>query len=140
MKRINLQRFLWELKILEQVYGQAEVEWPHDYSWVRINNFVLPANYNMRVTDCIVLIPDQYGYGTKLENFYLNKNVRYKKAGEWAEIPHTFSSNMHNGPSYFKDGWRWLCIIPDKDDEDGICSFLKQIYLFLKYPDNNSIL
>jgi len=139
MNNVNVKRLDFEIHQAERVYGRRYVDWAKDYSWIMIKNFKLPKTYNQRYTNCLVIIPSGYGYGTKLEEFYLNKGLKVKKAGKYTGLPHYYEANVHKGNSYFDKNWQWLCILPEWSEGDNLLTFLKQVELFLKYPFTNSL-
>jgi len=134
MMERNAQRVLFEIDLCRSRYGDECVWWPEDLSWVMVNDFPIPPGYNRPSTNCLVVIPEGYGYGVGLEEFYVDAGLRYSKDGKWVEIPHVFDDPSHFGNKYAGKGWRWLCIHPSWTPDDNILTFLAQVYIFLDNP------
>lgn len=139
MVEIKRETVLADINLAERIYGVNNVFWEKGLSWIMINNFKLPPKYNQTSTNCLVIIPPGYGYGTQLSEFYLNKSLKIRKGNDWKDLPHYYTKNMHTGNSYLEKGWQWLCILPDWSSGDNLISFLKQVELFLKYPFANNL-
>jgi len=130
----NLVQIKMDIKLAENVFGKENVFWDNDFNWIMIKNFKLPEIFNQRYTNCLIILPPGYGYGTKLEEFYLNKDLKVKKNTSYSSLPHYYRDNIKKGHSYLSKNWQWLCIHPHWEKGDSLLSFLKQIEIFLKWP------
>jgi hypothetical protein len=140
MKQINVRQFETDIILAQRIFGRANVQWSPRYDWIKINNYRLPPIYNQRTTNCLIMMPNGYGYGSPLEEFYLNKGLQVRNGRRWTDLPHYFSSNIHKGISYESKNWHWLCIKSLQWSRgDNLLTFLKQVELFLKEPFEDSL-
>lgn len=139
MNNLNMNLIKFEIELLKSHYGANNVYWSSDLTWIMIKGFKLPSIYNKPFTNCLIIIPSGYGYGRKLEEFYLDQGLRVKQNGSYVSLPHYFEDNVHKGTSLADKNWHWLCIKPDSEQNDGIMMFLKQVYLFLEFPFETSM-
>ncbi len=123
-----------DIALAEPALGSDNVVWAPNYEWIMIKGFPLPTYYNRRSTNCLIPIPDGYGEGAGLGEFYVNPALRIDRDGRWQKIPHVFDDPGSSFNKYSKKGWRWLCIHPEWQAGDNILTFLKQIEFFLKDP------
>jgi len=132
----NIDAIKFEISMLEGVFGKNNVFWPENYEFVIIKNLPLPNGYNFPNTNCLIEIPEGYGFGhQRLEDFYVRKGLLYKGKS----LPHYFNTNVHKKKSFEADGWYWLCIKPDTKSPNNFLMFIKQVELFLKYPFNERL-
>ena len=123
-----------DIQLSEEVFGSGNIWWANDWSWIKIDGFNLPPNLNKKKTNCLVIIPDGYGYGCGLEEFYLDPGLRVRKKGKWVEIPHVFDDPSSSFNKFSQEGWRWFCIHPVWEEDDNLLTFLKRVELFLNDP------
>jgi Prokaryotic E2 family E len=139
MNSVNVKQINSDIFLAERIFGKNNVFWDKDLHWIMIKNYSLPKIYNQRFTNCLIIIPTGYGYGSKLEEFYLNKGIKVKQYGHYTDLPHYFEGNVHKGHSYIDKNWQWLCINPEWSKGDNLLTFLKQVELFLKFPFDETI-
>jgi hypothetical protein len=131
---INFEKDLL-LTYLEKRYRKPfRLDWEKNFKWIVIYNFPLPKSYNQKVTNILIVIPTGYGYGTKIEEFYVNKNLKVKQGRTYVDLPHYYNDNLHKGVSYSEKNWQWLCINPQKAKGDGLVTFFRQVEIFLEFP------
>ena len=140
MNNVNLKHVQQDIFNAEKIFGSDNVWWDKNFNWIMINNFKLPCSYNQEDTNFLVILSSGYGYGTKLEEFYLNKGLKIYQNGKWNNLPHYYHDNISKGHSYYDKNWQWLCIHPNWDKGDNLLTFLKQVELFLKYPFKESLI
>ena len=136
----NIRRIQAEIALLCQVLGEEAVTWSPDYSWVMIEGVKLPPNYNKKVTNVLILIPENYGYGEPLQDLFVDPNLKIIVDGKEKDIPHYFP-NRNSGVAkrfrkHYGKNWRYLCLKQERWDpkRDHLLGYLNQLYTFLSDP------
>ena len=126
-----------ELQLLTKVYGDDRVSWPLNQDWVMIRDFPLPAGWNVKTTDIVVILPDNYGYGEPLKHCFVDPRLRYLHGGQWKKIDHYFDSEGGHtpNPEFNKNGWRYLCLHMTEWKKDSwIQNYLDAVTTYLSDP------
>lgn len=126
-----------ELKLLTKVYGDDRVSWPLNQDWVMIRDFPLPAGWNVKTTDIVVILPDNYGYGEPLKHCFVDPALRYRHNSKWEKIPHYFDSPDGHSPKreFNKQGWRYLCLhMMEWKKDSWIQNYLDAVTTYLSDP------
>ena len=104
-------------------------------SMVMVPDLVLPkGKYNKYMTSCIIMIPDNYGYGVKLGEFYLESSLRFKSGNKIPRHYDTMKKINHLVKNEFAflgsiPEFSYFCIHPEGDLT--IDEFLEQVFFFL---------
>jgi len=133
----NIGRLNAEIKFLMAYYGQQQIWWPDNYSWIRIEKFKMPCNINSVSSEVLVIVPENYGYGEPYKDCFIKAGLRvwHPTQYHWVEIPHYFDKeNAVN--KYYDKNWRYMCIHQDgwNPAKDNIMTYLNQVYTFLCNP------
>ena len=133
----NIGRLNAEIKFLMAYYGQQQIWWPDNYSWIRIEKFKMPCNINSVSSEVLVIVPENYGYGEPYKDCFIKAGLRvwHPTQYHWVEIPHYFDKeNAVN--KYYDKNWRYMCIHQDgwNPETDNIMTYLNQVYTFLCNP------
>jgi len=138
-KRINA-----EIKLACQVYGVNHVLWAPDGSWIKISAFPLPPNLNMKITEIIIIFPEQYGYGAPLRDCFVNPDLKAwnPKTNQLVELPHYYQQYPYTKPpigskeEFVRKQWRYLCIHEKNwhPQKSNIVTFLQYVNFFLSDP------
>ncbi len=133
----EIRRLNAELQLLTKVYGDDRVSWPLNQDWVMIRDFPLPAGWNVKTTDIVVILPDNYGYGEPLKHCFVDPRLRYLHGGQWKKIDHYFDSEGGHtpNPEFNKNGWRYLCLHMTEWKKDSwIQNYLDAVTTYLSDP------
>lgn len=138
-KRINA-----EIKLACAIYGERNVLWASDGSWIMIIKFPLPPNMNKDFTNIIVIIPENYGYGSPLRDCFIDPELRAlnPRTKQWEEIPHYYQKYPYttipisSKEEFEKKGWRYLCIHEKNwhPKKSNIVTYLRSVEIFLSDP------
>ena len=138
----DAKRIRAEIKLLEAAYGRDSVVWSPDYSWIMVQDWRLPPEYNSDRVNIIILVPDQYGYGPSYRDFFVPKGLRRRRNGNWTSLPHYFDRFPYQSmlrselvSELQRQGWSYVCVHPVHwNSTDNITTFLTQVYTFLSAP------
>lgn len=135
----NISRLNAEIKLLCTRYGEENVTWARDYSWVKIDGVELPATLNKTHTNILILIPENYGYGEPIKDCFIDPEIKIRYRGEWREIPHYFPDNPFRNSKFkaqYGRNWRYMCLHQRGWDpkRDTILGYLNQLYTYLSDP------
>ena len=136
---IDADRIRAEIKLLEQLYGRNRVVWAPDHSWIMITDWKLPPNYNASKVNIIILVPDQYGYGTCYSDSFVPAGLRLRRNGGWVVPPHYFEEYSFLRSEFVKElqrnRWSYLSVHPANwSSSNNITTYLTQVYTFLSNP------
>lgn len=138
---ISTDFFNLNIQLLDRCFGKNNVFFgrrTHEYSeiaWIKVNNFGLPQMYNRQSTNILLIIPDGFGYGAGIHEFYLDPKLRIIKNGTYLDIPHYYPTEIAPANRFARDGWRYFCLHYQwRTNEDNVLTFLKAVELFLQNP------
>jgi len=138
----NIERLRAEIRLLEEEYGPEKIVWASDYSWILIKDWKLPPGYNTTHINVLVIVPDKYGYGPFYQDFFVPSELRIKRNGNWATLPHYFGEYPYKNrldsalvSELERNGWSYVCLHPERPiASDNIVTYLTQVYTFLSDP------
>ena len=135
----DVNRIRAEIKLLEAAYGRDSVVWSPDYSWIMVQDWRLPPEYNSDRVNIIILVPDQYGYGPSYNDCFVPAGLRIRQEDRWTSLPHYFEkfafvrSQLVN--ELQRQGWSYVSVHPTHwGPSSNITTFLTQVYTFLSAP------
>ena len=72
----NIGRINAEIKLLMAHYGQQQIRWAADYSWILNKEFKMPGNINYTTSDVLIIVPKNYGYGEPYKDCFIKTALR----------------------------------------------------------------
>ena len=135
--REEQRRLNAELQLLMTMYGNDRVSWPRTQNWVMIRDFPLPAGWNFKTSDIVVILPDNYGFGEPLKHCFVDPALRFLHNGNWKKIDHYFDSERGYTPhpEFNAKGWRYLCLhMKTWTPDSWVQTYLDAITTFLSDP------
>ncbi|HOF41466.1 MAG TPA: E2/UBC family protein [Candidatus Hydrogenedentes bacterium] len=133
----DIRRLNAELQLLMTMYGNDRVSWPRTQNWVMIRDFPLPAGWNFKTSDIVVILPDNYGFGEPLKHCFVDPALRFLHNGNWKKIDHYFDSERGYTPhpEFNAKGWRYLCLhMKTWTPDSWVQTYLDAITTFLSDP------
>jgi hypothetical protein len=136
----NVSRINEELRLLVAKYGDNQVHWLATLEWVLILNWSLPAGWSRPVTNLVVFLPDNYGFGGPLRDCVIDPGLKFCEDGEWVEPPHYYGGEKKYMPESLKKfankDWRYLCVHAESwKPQDSIFTYLELLQLYLSNPN-----
>lgn len=131
-----------DILLLETFYGPSRVFWDARSKWLRVNGWLLPRgrySFSCRSTDVLLMVPEGYGElsgsDVGLEEFYIRPDLRLLRAGEWVEMPHSFTHMDRRSGEALRQGWRYLCVHTTWDARrDNVMTAMTQLGLLFSDP------
>lgn len=110
----NLAR---DILLLEQLAGPEVVHWDRQGRWIQLDRFPLPQGrypLSLRESYLVIMVPSDYGdrsgKGAGLEEFYVHRDLKARKDGQWVEIPHTYLAVDRRGGRATSLKHRYACL------------------------------
>ncbi|MFH0795988.1 MAG: E2/UBC family protein [Candidatus Omnitrophota bacterium] len=130
----NLKRLALEMKILQARYGADNVDFPSDGTWVRIRNYSLPPQYNLRMCPIVIIIPEQYDT-TSVTEVYTPSNLRIIIKGSFKQLEnwHDASIGKHSNLFSNTENYMWICFHPGRHFV-SLLDFLNTLRVYFTNP------